>query len=159
MQNGLNPDDRIQNIWARIPFKGGKAVNIKNVILRSLIRQIAIFHSRKRHDPGNLLSLFLTHSTVFCNLTVHFLIDLTNKAFQAHNAAFSCFKRLAALAVHRTESDMQKFRFRLHQSGFPCTAENLFKIQVLTFIRYINHFIRLIFVHTIHDRCQISRII
>ena len=43
VQDRLNADNGIQNIWAGISLEGNEAVNIKDVILGRLVGQIAVF--------------------------------------------------------------------------------------------------------------------
>ena len=60
---------------------------------------------------------------------------------------------LAVFSVYSTKTDMYQFCFRFYQFCFSRTTEYLFKIQILAFIRKINHFIRRIFLHTFHNGC------
>ena len=62
-------------------------------------------------------------------------------------------------AVHRTEADMHKLGIFIHKPGLTCAAENLLKIKILPLVRQIDHLIRMILTHSLHNGCQICRII
>ena len=103
----FNTHDCIQNIRTRVSLEGSEAINIENIVLRSLIGQISVFDCGKTDDFGDLSCLFLRQiMTAFGYLTVHFLVDIADQVFQTHNAALSRLEGLSVLAVHRAETNI-----------------------------------------------------
>ena len=111
VQNRLDTNDGVKDVWSRISLKRGEPVNIEDVILACLVGEVAVLDGCKRDHLRGLLCLFLTDLKVlFCLLVLrdlfeHFLIHTLKQILQAHNAALTGLKRLAVLAVHRTEAE------------------------------------------------------
>ena len=111
VQNRLDTNDGVKDVWSRISLKRGEPVNIKDVILACLIGEVTVLDGCKRDHLRGLLRLFLTDLKVlFCLLVLrdlfeHFLVHTLKQILQTHNAALTGLKRLAILAVHRAESE------------------------------------------------------
>ena len=159
VQNGFDTNDRIQDIWSGISLKGGEPVNIKNIILGCLVWQISVFNGRQAYHLCGFLCIFVFYTAVIHDFLEHLFIDFSNETFQTHNAAFSCFKRLAIFTIHGSKSHKGKFCIFIYHIGFFRTAEHLDKMQFLTLVYHINDFIRMEIFHTLYNGSQICSII
>ena len=63
MQDGFDPDDGIQDIRPRISLKRGEPLHFEHIILRRLIRQVAIFDRGHPDDLCRLFRFFLGNRT------------------------------------------------------------------------------------------------
>ena len=164
IQDRLDPHDRIENIRPCVTFEGSEPVQIKNIIFRRLVREIAILdRCQSYHFRGPLCLLLVNliplRLCILPDLTNHFLIDLLDQGFQAHDPAFSCLKRLSILTIHGAETNMHQLCICIYQSSLPRAAEHLFKIQFLPLVRQIDHLVWVVLCHAIQDRRQIRGII
>jgi hypothetical protein len=98
-------------------------------------------------------------ASVFDNLVEHFFVDVCDQVFKTHNAALTGFERFSVFPVHRTESEKFQSCIRAHDPRLFCTAEHLCKVKFLTFIYYIDNFVRLIIFFPLYKCCKICRII
>ncbi len=159
VQNGLDSHNGVENIRSRISLKRGEPVNVEHIILGNLVGKIPVFQRGERHHFRHLRGLFLRHLASLPDFAVHLLFGLLHQALQPHHAAVPGLKRFAVTAVHGAVAQKLQFRLRLHQPGFAGTAEYLFKIQFLTFIRYINNLVRIVQPHPFHDSGKIRGIV
>ena len=159
VQNGFDTDNCIQNIWPRISFKRGKAVNVKHIVLGSLVGKVTVLQSGKSHRLCHLHGFFLRHFPSLPDLPVHLILRLLHQDIQSHDTAVPGLKGLAVAAVHGAVSQELQLRIRPHQLCLAGTAEYLFKVQFLTFIRNIDNLIRRVQAHTLHDGSQIRGIV
>mgnify|MGYP000069129733 CR=1 FL=1 len=73
VQNGLDPHDGIQDIRAGISLKGGKSVNIKNIVFGCLIGQISVLDSSQSHNFGGAHCLLLVDGiALFLGISLDF---------------------------------------------------------------------------------------
>ena len=156
VQNGFDTHDRIKNIRTGISLERSKPVNIKHIILCSLVGKISVFDCRKSYDFCCLFCILIFDTAVLNDLMEHFLIDICNEVFQTHNTTISCLKRFAVFAIHGTEPKERKLCLRFYKTGLSCTAKYLNEMQFLTFIYYIKDLIRIKKFYTFYDRCKIS---
>ena len=155
LQDGLDPDDGIQDIGAGISLRGCKAVHIKDIILGRLVGQVAVFDGGQPHHLCDLLCLFFTHGTAFLYLLQHLFINVRQKVLKTHNAALPGLEGLAVLPVHGAEAkELQSGIFR-HQPTFPGTAEHLYKMHLLPLVHHIDDPVRMIQLHPLYDGRQI----
>ena len=163
VQDGFDTNDCIKDVRTCISFKRSETLNIEDIILARLIREISILDSCKRYHPGSLLGFLVTDIEILFlllvlrNLLEHLLIDLIEEIFQTHNATVSGLKRLSILTVHCTESDMGQLYIISDKSGLSCTAEYLDKMHTLSLVSQINNTVRIVILHTHHNRCKICR--
>ena len=104
VQDGLDTYDGVQNIWTCVSFKRSETVDIKYIILGSLIGQVTIFDGCQPYDSCSLFCFFRINLMVVHDLAVHLFIDLTDQILQTHDSTVTCLKRLAVFSIHRTES-------------------------------------------------------
>ena len=104
VQNGLNPYDGIQDIGSGIALKGGKAVDIKDIVLGRLIGQVAVLDGGKTDFSGSLPCFLLRDLGILRDFLIHLFVDIGNQVLQTHNAALTGLKGLAVLAVHGTKA-------------------------------------------------------
>ena len=157
VQDGFDTNDCIKDVRTCISLERGEAVYIKNIILGSLIGKIAVFDCGKSYDLGSILCIFIFYTAILHDLTIHFLINICDQIFQTHNAAFSCLKRLAVFSVHGTKTKEGKLGLRFYKTGLSCAAEYLYEMHALTLIRQVNNGIRVVILHTHHNRSKICR--
>ena len=104
VQDGLNPYDGVQDIRSGIALKGGKAVDIKDIILGRLVGQVAVLDGGQANLLRRIPRLFLGNLRILRNLLIHLLIDISNQVLQTHHAALAGLEGLAVLAVHGTKA-------------------------------------------------------
>ena len=159
LENRLNSNDRIKNIRSCISFERCESVNIKDIVLRSLVRKISVLNCCKSYFFRCTSCIFFLYCTVVHDLLIHLVIDLTDQILKTHNTAFSSLKRLTVFSVHCTKSKECKFCLRLYNSCLLRTAEYLNKMQFLTFIYNIDHLIRIIQFLTFYQCSKVCCII
>ena len=159
LEDRLNSNDCIKNIRSCISLKGSKSVNIKDIILRSLVRKISVLDRCKSNFFCCTSCIFFLYCTVVHDLLIHLIINLTDQILKTHNTAFSCLKRLTIFSVHCTKSKECKFCLRFYNSCLLRTTEYLHKMQFLTLINNIDHLIWIIQFLTFYQCSKICCII
>ena len=154
-QDGLDPDDGIENIGAGIALKGGKALQVEDIILGGLVAQVAVLQSGHGNETGGILHLAAVHHLVLRDFFADIVRNLRNQRLQPHDAAGPGFEGLAVLAVHGAEADVLQLRFRRHDAGLPGGPEYLLKMQGLALVREIEHLAGTEVLHPLNQGGQI----
>ena len=157
VQDRLDADDCVKNIRTCIALERCKFIQVKDVVLGSLIGKISIFDCGKAYQLCRLACLCLIDLMVLRNLTEHLFIDICDQMFQTHHTALTGLKRLAVLAVHCTEAKELQTGILFDQSGLSRTAEHLNEVHLLTFVHHIDDLIRIKQFPALNDRRQICR--
>ena len=155
VQDGLDPDNGIQNVRTCISFKRSKPLNIKHVIFGSLVGKIAVFYSCQTYQLGSRLCFFWINGMVFHDLPVHFLLNVFQKVLQTHHAALSGLKRLSVFSIHGAKSKEGQLSILFYQFCFFCTAEHLDEMHFLALVYYIQDLIGMIIFHTLYNGSQV----
>ena len=156
LQNGLDADDHILDMWTCISLKGNKAVYIENVIFGRLIRKIGIFKCRQTDNLRRACHLVRRNLLLLLNLLIYLLIDILDQVLQTHNTALTCLERTTVLAVHRTEAQEDHRRIFFDDARLLRHTEYLDKMKLLALVYDVNVAVRMEILLTFDDRRQIG---
>ena len=156
-ENGLDADDRIQQIRAGVSLEGGEAIQIEHIILGREVGKVAVFERGQRDLTCRSRKLFVGDGLVGGDLLHDKVGDLADELLQTHHAAGAGLEGLAVLAVHRAEADVLKLRCGRNQLRLAGDAENLLKVQALALVRQIEDLVGVVVLLALHDGGKIGR--
>ena len=141
-EDGLHTDDGVEDIGAGVALEGGEAVDVKDVVLGSLVGEVAVLEGRHGNLSGGVVHGVARDDLVLPHLFGDEVGDLGNQPFQPHDAALPGFEGLAVLAVHGAEADVLQLRLRTDDAALAGGPEDLLKVEALPLVHDVEDLVR-----------------
>ena len=156
-EDRVDTHDGVEDVWTGVALEGGELVEVEDVVLRRLVREITVLQCREtdtNRDRGCLLLAELL--TTGCAYTLEdLLIRLLDQLLEPEHATLTGLKRLSVLAVHRAEADEAKLLLRTYEACLPCHTEELGIVERLPAVRDVDVLIRMIQLLTLDDGAEV----
>ena len=155
-QDGLDPDDGVEDIGAGVALEGGEPIHIKGIVLGGQVGKVAVFQGRHCNDARNLVHCVAGDDVVLQDPLLDGIGNLGDQILQPHHTAGTGLKGLAVLAVHGAEAQELKLGAFGHNMGLLCGAEYLLKVQGLPLVHHVEHLVGMIVLLPLYQSCKVG---